>query len=133
MTLRLLGRRGLGELVDRTMEVARHLAERVAADPRFDACGAPVDLASVCVRYLPSWARGGDQARLRRARTRARLNRVQTSLQREVERRGFAWFPIVRLQGEVYFRFGIFNYRTTARDVDATLAHIAAVAGALGL
>jgi aromatic-L-amino-acid decarboxylase len=133
MSLRLLGRRGLGSLVDRTMEVARHLADRVAADPRFDSCGAPVDLASVCVRYLPPWARGGDRARLGRPRARARLNRVQTTLQREVERRGFAWFPIVRLQGEVYFRFGIFNHRTTPRDVDATLAHIAAVARALGL
>ena len=133
MTLRMLGRRELGSLVDRTMEVARHLADRVAADARFDDCGAPVDLASVCVRYLPPWARGGDRARLRRPRARARLNQVQTTLQGEVERRGFAWFPIVRLQGEVYFRFGIFNHRTTARDVDATLAHIAAVARALRL
>jgi aromatic-L-amino-acid decarboxylase len=133
MTLRLLGRRELGERVDRTIVVARHLADRVAADPRFDDCGAPVDLASVCVRYLPAWARGGARARLGHPRARARLNRVQTTLQREVERRGFAWFPIVRLQGEIYFRFGIFNYRTTTRDVDATLAHIASVARALRL
>jgi aromatic-L-amino-acid decarboxylase len=133
MTLRLVGRREVGGLVDRTMEVARHLAGRVAADPRFEDCGAPVDLASVCLRYLPPWARGRERAWLRRPRARARLNRVQTALQREVERRGFAWFPIVRLDGEVYFRFGIFNYRTTTRDVDATLAHIASLASRLAL
>ena len=50
-----------------------------------------------------------------------------------MERRGFAWFPIVRLRGEVYFRFGVFNYRSTTRDVDATLTHIATVARALRL
>ena len=133
MSLRLLGRREVGGLVDRTMEVARHLAARVAEDPRFGDCGAPVDLASVCVRYLPAWARGRDSATLRRPRALLRLNRVQTRLQREVERRGFAWFPIVRLRGAIYFRFGIFNYRSTTRDVDATLAHIATVARALRL
>jgi aromatic-L-amino-acid/L-tryptophan decarboxylase len=133
MSLRSLGRRGIGELVDGTVDVARHLAARVAADPRFEDCGAPVDLASVCVRYLPAWARGHDRSWRRRPAVRAPLNRVQSALQREVERRGFAWFPIVRLEGEVYFRLGIFNYRTTTRDVDATLAHIARVARALGL
>lgn len=133
MTLRLLGRREVGGHVDRTMEVARHLASRVADDPRFEDCGAPVDLASVCVRYLPSWARGRTRSARRRGRARLRLNRVQMRIQRAVERRGFAWFPIVMLRGEVYFRFGVFNYRSTTRDVDATLAHIVTVARALRL
>jgi len=133
MSLRSLGRRGLGDLVDGTIEVARYLAARVTADPRFEDCGAPVDLASVCVRYLPAWARDRERAWRRRPAVRTRLNRVQGALQGEVERRGFAWFPIVRLDGEVYFRLGIFNPRTTTRDVDATLAHVVAIARALGL
>jgi aromatic-L-amino-acid decarboxylase len=133
MTLRLVGRDGLGDLVDRTMEVARHLAARVSADPRFEACGAPVDLASVCARYLPPWARTRDAAWRRRPGPRARLNRVQAALQQEVERRGRAWFPILRLDDEVWFRFGVFNYRTTERDTDAVLAHIVRVARDLDL
>jgi glutamate/tyrosine decarboxylase-like PLP-dependent enzyme len=128
MTLRLLGRREVGGHVDRTMEVARHLASRVADDPRFEDCGAPVDLASVCVRYLPPWARGRTRSARLRGRARLRLNRVQTRIQHAVERRGFAWFPIVRLRGEVY----PLRCSTTAapRATSTTLAHIVTVARA---
>ena len=106
MTLRLLGRAGLGALVDRTMAVAAHLERRVAADPVFETSGAAAD--------------------------RARLDRVQTRLQQEVERRGYAWFPTVRMAGAVWLRFGVFNYRTTPTDVDRTLVHVKRVAKDLG-
>ena len=94
-------------------------------------CGAPVELANVCVRYLPRWARGASSARGRRERER--LNRAQVAIQREVERRGFAWFPAVVLNEDVYLRLGISNYRTSERDVEATLAHIRRTASRLGL
>ncbi|HZN04062.1 MAG TPA: pyridoxal-dependent decarboxylase, partial [Candidatus Polarisedimenticolia bacterium] len=101
LTLQLLGRDGLGALVDRTMDVARHLERRVLGDERFETCGAPVELATVVLRYLPEWARaGGTNARSRRraprgtptAADRRRLDRVQLRIQHEVERRGEAWF-----------------------------------------
>jgi aromatic-L-amino-acid/L-tryptophan decarboxylase len=134
MTLQMIGARGLGDLVDHTMEVAAHLARRVDADPRFEACGAPVELASVCFRYLPTWARAGRHPGSRRtARSRARLDAAQRGLQQEVERRGFAWFPLISTGGAVWFRFGVFNYRTTERDVDRVLAHVARVAADLGI
>jgi glutamate/tyrosine decarboxylase-like PLP-dependent enzyme len=132
MTLQMIGTRGLGDLVDGTMEVAAHLARRVAADARFEACGAPVDLASVCFRWLPAWARG-DRRPPDRRRDRARLDAAQRAIQQEVERRGFAWFPTIVLDGAVWFRFGVFNHRTTMRDVDRVLRHIARVAMDLGL
>jgi aromatic-L-amino-acid decarboxylase len=131
LSLATLGRSGMAALVDRTIEVTRHLERAVRAQSCFEICRAPVELANVCFRYLPRWARGA--ATRRGERTRQRLNRVQVQLQQEVERRGFAWFPAVVLQKDVYLRFGISNYRTSERDVDATLAHIRRTASRLGL
>jgi aromatic-L-amino-acid decarboxylase len=130
LSLMALGRSGLGALVDRTIDVARHLERAVAAQPCFEAAGAPLELASLCFRYLPRWARGASP---RSARERRRLNRAQLSLQHAIERRGFAWFPAIDLRGDVFFRLGIFNYRTSERDVDDTLAHIRRTAARLGL
>ncbi len=132
LTLGLLGRDGLGKLVDRTVDVALHLKRRVESEARFETCGAAVDLASVCFRYLPAWARRLTPTERRRAGARARLNRTQLALQHTVERRGYAWFPAIVLDDAVYFRFGIFNPGTTERDIDATLRHLLRVAAAVG-
>jgi hypothetical protein len=37
------------------------------------------------------------------------------------------------MAGAVWLRFGVFNHRTTRRDVDAVLAHLKRVAADLGL
>ncbi|HEX9427446.1 MAG TPA: hypothetical protein VGA64_06620, partial [Candidatus Polarisedimenticolia bacterium] len=105
---------------------------RVRGDERFEAIEAPVDLASVCFRYLPAWARPLTRAERSRPALRERLNGLQKSIQQEIERRGFAWFPTIVLRGEVHFRFGVFNYRTTEKDVDAVLDHIVKVAASRG-
>jgi len=128
LTIQVLGRTGLGRLVDRTLDVALALERRVRRDPRFEVFDAPVELATVCFRYLPEWARPLPPAGRRTPAARGRLNRAQIAIQQEVERRGYAWFPTLRLDGEVYFRFGIFNYRTRDEDVAAVLRHIARVA-----
>jgi aromatic-L-amino-acid decarboxylase len=131
-TLRTLGADGLGELVDRTMEVARHLERRVRSTDWLEAFETPVELASVCFRYLPSWARRGRERGGRlEGEPRRRLNRLQARIQQVVERRGSAWFPCIVLRGEVYFRFGVFNYLTTSRDADAVLDLIRRTAGGL--
>jgi glutamate/tyrosine decarboxylase-like PLP-dependent enzyme len=127
LTLHALGRDGLGALVDRTMDVARHLERRVADDPRFETCGAPVDLATVVLRYLPPWARG--PAGRSSARGARRLDALQTRIQHRVERSGEAWFPAIRLDGAVWLRIGVFNWRTTETDVDRLLRAVARAAG----
>jgi aromatic-L-amino-acid decarboxylase len=135
LTLQTLGIDGLGALVDRTMEVATHLERRVLADPRFETCGAPVDLSTVVLRYLPRWARasaprGARSVKLGRdASARRRLDHVQRRIQHTVERGGEAWFPAIVLDGEVWLRIGIFNYRTTAADIDRLLRAIVRAAG----
>jgi len=128
LTLQILGREGLGRLVDGTMEVARSLERLVRSDPRFEVCGAEVELATVCFRFLPRWARRLPPSGRRAPATRRRLNLAQTAIQHEVERRGYAWFPTLVLDGEVFFRFGIFNYRTREEDVAGVLRHIGRVA-----
>jgi len=132
-TLKALGRRGLGDLVDRTMTIAHHLERRVKADERFEAHPAPVELASVCFRYLTARARRLTPEDRSRPAARTRLNFVQKRIQQAVERGGFAWFPTIVLGGDVYFRFGIFNYRTTEQDVDDVLEHIVRTARRLRL
>jgi aromatic-L-amino-acid decarboxylase len=127
-TLQVLGKGGLGALVDRTLDVARALEGRLLCDSRFEICAAEPELATVCFRYLPPWARRLPPAGRRDPRALRRLNRAQTAIQQEVERRGRVWFPTLLLEGEVYFRFGIFNYRTSEEDVAFALRHIASVA-----
>jgi hypothetical protein len=56
------------------------------------------------------------------------LNALQTAIQQKIERSGAAWFPNIVLRGDVYFRFGVFNYLTTEADADAVLRLILRVA-----
>ncbi len=132
-TLKTLGRRGLGLLVDRTMEVAHHLGEEIGRYDCFERLPTPIECASVCFRYRPPWSRSLSERTVKSAALRSRLNQVQTRIQQEVERRGFAWFPNIVIGQTVFFRFGIFNYKTTPADVDAVLAHIRTTATRLGL
>jgi len=132
-TLKALGREGLGRLVDRTMDVARHLEAQIRLLDCFEPHPAPVECASHCFRYLPSWARRPDSKGVSPAKRRARLNRAQVLLQQAIEKGGFAWFPTIAMDGEVFFRFGIFNYLTRNEDVDAVLSHIRKTAARLGV
>ncbi|HYV18381.1 MAG TPA: pyridoxal-dependent decarboxylase [Verrucomicrobiae bacterium] len=126
LTLQTIGMEGLGALVDHTREVALDLERRVLADPRLETCGAPVDLSTVVLRYLPAWARADSR---RSAKARRRLDRIQLGIQHAVERGGEAWFPAIVLDGEVWLRIGVFNYRTTEKDIDRLLRAIVRAAG----
>src|SRR5207245_6494024 len=108
------------------------LERRVRADPAFEIFPSPVELASVCFRYLPGWARRLSPGARARQPARGRLNRAQKEIQQVVERQGFAWFPTIILRRAVYFRFGIFNYRTSDRDVAAVLARIRRIGASFG-
>ena len=133
LTLQTLGRRGLGALVDRTIEVAEHLAREVGRLECFEPLDVPVEMTCVCARYLPRWARRLPPRERARPRARARLNRTQVAIQQAVEKGGFAWFPATMIDGSVYLKFGVFNYQTGPEDVDAVLRRIRRTASALGL
>ncbi|WP_042441836.1 pyridoxal-dependent decarboxylase, partial [Streptacidiphilus jiangxiensis] len=59
VTLRTLGRSGLGALVDRCHDLARHAARVIAAEPRLELVAEPV-LTTVLFRYLPEGEGGSD-------------------------------------------------------------------------
>jgi aromatic-L-amino-acid decarboxylase len=132
-TLRWLGRRGIGALVDRTIAVAEHLARELRRQECFEALPIPVETTSVCARYLPRWARRLPSGARARPRVRKRLNRAQVRIQHAIEAGGAAWFPVTVRDGEVFLKFGVFNYLTGPEDVDAVLRLIRRTASSLGL
>ena len=132
-SLKTLGRRGMGRLVDHTMDVTHYLEEQVRRRDWFEPFSSRVECASFCFRFLPPWARRLSPAARRTAIARERLNRAQVLIQQKVERSGFAWFPCIAIDRTVYFRFGVFNYMTRNEDVDAVLSHIQRTASSLGL
>ncbi|WP_158890692.1 pyridoxal phosphate-dependent decarboxylase family protein [Amycolatopsis anabasis] len=116
VTLRSLGKAGLGELVDRCHDLAVHAAEIIRAQPRLELRADPV-LSTVVFRYLP--AEDGDvcavNARLRRALLASGLGVIGRTTMTDPSGRE-----------AVYLKLTMLNPTTTPRDVDALLNRILA-------
>jgi L-2,4-diaminobutyrate decarboxylase len=104
VTLRTLGRSGLGALVDACHDLAVHAATRLEASPAWELAAPPV-LTSVVFRV-----RGADNAAIRR--------RLLES--------GRAVVGRTDLHGEVWLKLTLLNPDATPADVDALLALILA-------
>lgn len=100
-TLRSYGAGKIGASVAHTCEVARHLRDRIAAEPTLELM-APVALNIVCFRY-----RADD----------ALNQRILVAVQES----GIAAPSSTHLNGRFAIRAAIVNHRTTASDVDAML------------
>ena len=98
--LRYFGREGIVRILRGHMEMARDLAGRIEADPRFE-LSAPVLFSLVCFRY-----RGSD------AQNRDLLERINAS--------GRAFLSGTTLHGKFVLRLAIGNVATTATDVRET-------------
>ena len=107
VTLRALGRSGLGALVDRCHDLARHGAARVAAHPRLELFGEPM-LSTVLFRYRPT-APGPDQ------------NLINAQLRRVLLAEGRAVVGRTEHDGAVWLKLTLLNPHATERDVDALL------------
>jgi L-2,4-diaminobutyrate decarboxylase len=101
VTLRALGRDGLGERVDACCELAVHAAARVQADPQLELV-APALLTTVVFRY-----RGSDA--------------VNAGLRRRLLREGRAVVGRTELGGAVHLKLTLLNPEATPGDVDALL------------
>jgi L-2,4-diaminobutyrate decarboxylase len=112
VTFRALGRRGLGDLVDRCHDLARHAAASIGADPRFALEAEPI-LTSVVFRYVAGGA--GDAVN---ARARRRLLREGTAVVGRTEVPG----PIGH---RVRLKLTLLNPHATTADVDALLEAVA--------
>lgn len=107
VTLRALGRSGLGALVDRCHDLARHGAARVRAHPRLELFAEPV-LSTVLFRYLPSTPSPEQDL-------------VNAQLRRVLLAEGRAVVGRTEHAGAVWLKLTLLNPHATDSDVDALL------------
>jgi aromatic-L-amino-acid decarboxylase len=112
-----VGSEGFGRLVEANVDLARHMAARIAASDDFEALPADPALSVVCFRHLPD-GRPGPTAGSAAA---AALDAHQDRLQHALEASGEGWVSTTRLRGGTYLRAGILNTQSTTDDVDDLL------------
>ncbi len=108
MALKFMGRRGYGEVIERQIDLTKHLARRIDALNDFERLG-EVETAVCCFKFLPESARevvGEDQ------------DRLQQRLQQRIERSGEAWITTTVLHGHRAMRVNINSFLTEQRHVD---------------
>jgi glutamate/tyrosine decarboxylase-like PLP-dependent enzyme len=104
-TLRAYGRAGYRAMVERHLELAQRLAQRVDESPLLERL-AEVPLNIVCFRLRPPGL--GD----------AELDALNTQVGEQLLADGRVYAGTTRYEGKVAFRPAIVNWRTTERDVD---------------
>lgn len=109
-----LGTEGLGRLVERTLDLAAHLARRCSEAGDLEAMPEHPELSVVCFRHLPG-ERAADL-------DPEALDRYQDRLQRALEASGEGWLSTTRLRGRTYLRAGIVNYLSSPERIDTVLA-----------
>lgn len=105
VTLRALGTRGLGELVDRCRLLARHAAARINAEPNLRLYSEP-GLTTVVFRLLPE---------------RGDADTTNAALRRTLLSEGRAVIGRTELDGTVWLKLTLLNPKTTEADIDALL------------
>src|SRR5256712_1804351 len=108
MAFKFMGKRGYGEVVERHLELTRHLAARLDELPDFQRVG-EIETAVCCFRYLPAAARSWEVEA---------QDRLQRTLQQRIERSGEAFFPSTVLHGRRALRININSFLTERRHVD---------------
>ena len=117
-TLRAYGRSGYRVMVERHLELARRLAERVDQEPELERL-AEVSLNIVCFRWRPAGA--GDP----------QLDQLNRRLGEALLRDGRVFAGTTVFEGKVAFRPAIVNWRTRPEDVDALVDVLLELAGQL--
>ena len=112
-----VGSEGFGRLVEANLDLAEHLAARIAESSDFEALPEIPELSVVCFRHLPS----GRPAPARGTPAAAALDAHQDRLQHALEASGEGWVSTTRLRGATYLRAGILNTQSATDDVDALL------------
>jgi glutamate/tyrosine decarboxylase-like PLP-dependent enzyme len=113
-----IGSEGLGRLVQANIDLARHLAARIAESNDFEALPEEPALSVVCFRHLPAGRPGPEPGNP----TATDLDAHQDRLQRALEASGEGWLSTTRLRGATYLRAGVLNTQSTTTDVDELLA-----------
>ena len=108
MTFKAYGANRIGQVIEQTCELARHLAARVEAEPALELL-APVNLNIVCFRF----------------RTREEdVDRLNGDIVADLQEDGIAAPSTTTLQGRLAIRAAIVNHRTRSEDVDELVAAV---------
>jgi len=110
--LRVLGREGVGEIVDRCCHLATRMAAGLASHPYVQILN-DVVLNQVLVQFRPPDRLDAEAAA---ALTQQVITRVQDD--------GTCWVGGTKWQGQVAMRISISNWSTTAEDIDRSAAAI---------
>lgn len=123
MTLRYYGARRIAEAIADDIAMAKYMAGRVEADPKFELL-APVQLSICCFRYVPPSLGAGLAAAnndAERDDLNSQVNRLNERIMHRVQRGGRAYLSNAMLRGRFALRACIINFRTTQEDIDLTL------------
>ena len=108
MALKFMGRKGYAEIVERQIELTRHLASRVDGLEDFERLS-PVETAVCCFRFVPKAAAGMNDAE---------LDALQGQVQQAIERSGEAWLTTTVLHGRRAFRVNVNSFLTEQQHID---------------
>lgn len=111
LTLRVHGTRAIGEAIERTCRVARHLEARVRAEPAL-ALVAPAQLNIVCFRYQAD---------------DATTDALNARIVADLHESGVAAPSTTTVGGRLCIRAAIVNHRTGESDVDALVDAVLAL------
>jgi glutamate/tyrosine decarboxylase-like PLP-dependent enzyme len=122
MLLRYYGAETIAAAITEDNALAAYFGARVEAAEDFELL-APVELSICCFRYVPPEARrllasaGAEE----RARVEREVSELNGRILRAVQRGGRAYVSNASLRGRFALRASIVNFRTTRRDIEATL------------
>ena len=119
MSWKHLGTPGLGKLVEKTVDLAEALKEKLRLANDFE-LAEESNLSVVCFRHLPG---RGDA-------TRDGLDVHQDALQKALQLSGSSFLTTTRLRGRTWLRAGILNHTATEDDLDILLDDIRELAHA---
>ena len=110
LSFQVLGRDKLGQMVDRTIELAAHAARSIRANPALELLHEP---ASGCVvfRYRPS-------------RPKADGDKLNAALRQKLFEKGVGVIGHTRVRGRQCLKFTCMNPTTSEQDLDVLLQHI---------
>jgi glutamate/tyrosine decarboxylase-like PLP-dependent enzyme len=120
--LRSLGRRGVGELVERCCEHARHMAEILAAESGVEVLNEVV-LNQVLVRF-----HGGPGGAAPAGAGSLSSDELTRAVIRRVQRQGVCWLGGTTWHGMAAMRISVSNWSTTRDDAELSAAAILAAA-----
>lgn len=108
MALKFMGRKGYAEIVERQIDLTKHLAERLNQLEGFEQVS-PVETAVCCFRFEPESAV---------SMSATDLDTLQGKLQQVIERSGEAWLTTTTLKGRRAMRVNVNSFLTEKRHID---------------